>query len=159
MAVHVRAFRDDDPPALWEVFHSAIHGTASADYTQEQVDAWSPAEVDQARWAARMREIAPFVAEEDDQIIGYADVQADGYIDHFFVATSAARRGVGSALMRQIHASAVERGIGSLYSNVSITARPFFEKWGFVVESEQRPIARGVTMTNFLMRKALGASS
>lgn len=157
MAVQVRAFRDDDPSALHDVFYSAIHGTASANYTQEQVDAWAPAEVDQASWAERMRGIAPFVAEEDGRIIGYADVQADGYVDHFFVAASAGRRGVGSALMRQIHAAAAERGIGALHSNVSITARPFFEKWGFVVETEQHPVARGVTMTNYLMRKALGA--
>jgi aminoglycoside 3-N-acetyltransferase len=159
MTVQIRAFRDADPPALWEVFHAAVHGTASADYTQEQIDAWSPAEIDQERWAERMRAIAPFVAEEEGRVIGYADVQADGYIDHFFVASSAGRRGVGSALMRQIHERAAERGIAALYSNVSITARPFFEHWGFVVEAEQRPIARGVPMTNFLMRKRLGTSA
>lgn len=158
MTVQIRAFRDDDPPALWEVFHAAIHGTASADYTQEQLDAWSPAAIDQERWAERMRGIAPFVAEEAGKIIGYADVQDDGYIDHFFVAPAAGRRGVGSVLMRRIHERAAERGLTSLNSNVSITARPFFEHWGFVVEAEQRPIARGVPMTNFLMRKMLGAA-
>ena len=156
--VAIRAFRDDDPPALQEVFYSAIHGTASADYTQEQIEAWAPAEVDAGRWAERMRGIAPFVAEEAGRIVGYADVQADGYIDHFFVAAAAGRRGVGSALMRQIHATAAERGIGALYSQVSMTARPFFEHWGFTVEAEQQPITRGVTMTNYLMRKALNAT-
>ena len=42
----------------------------------------------------------PFVAEIEGQIVGYADLQEDGYIDHFFVSGSMARRGVGSALMR-----------------------------------------------------------
>ena len=99
--------------------------------------------------------IAPFVAEDAGTIVGYADVQADGYIDHFFVAASAGRRGVGSALMRRIHATAAERGIAGLYSNVSLTARPFFEHWGFHVEQEQQPVVNGVSMTNFLMRKQL----
>lgn len=157
MTLQVRAFRDADAPALHEVFYSAIHGTASADYTPEQVEAWAPAEVDQVSWAERVRRIAPFVAEEDGRIVGYADVQADGYIDHFFVAAAAGRRGVGSALMRQIHATAAEREIVALYSNVSITARPFFEHWGFVVEAEQRPVAHGVPMTNYRMRKILAA--
>lgn len=159
MALVIRSFRDDDPSALHEVFYSAIHGTASADYTQEQVDAWAPAEVDAERWAERMRGIAPFVAEEAGQVVGYADVQVDGYIDHFFVAASAGRRGVGSALMRQIHEAAAERGVHALYSQVSITARPFFEHWGFVVEAEQRPVTRGVPMTNYLMRKGLTTTS
>lgn len=159
MTLEIREYRAADAPALHEVFHAAIHGTASADYTPEQVAAWSPTGIDHGRWAERMRGIAPFVAEEAGRIVGYADVQADGYIDHFFVAPSAGRRGVGSALMRQIHERAAERGIAALYSNVSITARPFFEQWGFVVEAEQRPIARGVAMTNFLMRKALPAAA
>ncbi|HEY8601286.1 MAG TPA: GNAT family N-acetyltransferase [Thermomicrobiales bacterium] len=153
--MEIREFRAGDEPALREVFFSAIHGTAAADYTPEQVDAWAPAEFDRERWAERMRGIAPFVAEEDGRIVGYADVQGDGYIDHFFVAATAGRRGVGSALMRMIHATAAERGITALYSNVSLTARPFFEHWGFAVEREQQPVANGVTMTNFLMRKPL----
>ncbi len=151
----VREFRAGDEPALREVFFSAIHGTAAADYTPEQVNAWAPVEFDRERWAERLRGIAPFVAEDGGAIVGYADVQRDGYIDHFFVAASAGRRGVGSALMRRIHATAAARGIPALYSNVSLTARPFFEHWGFHVEQEQRPSANGVSMTNFLMRKQL----
>ena len=99
--------------------------------------------------------IKPFVAEEDGKLIGYADVQADGYIDHFFVAAAANRRGVGSVLMRRIHEAAAERHLPELYAQVSLAARAFFEHWGFVVEQEQRVEARGVPMTNFLMRKTL----
>ena len=33
-------------------------------------------------------------------IVGYADVQANGYIDHFFVSPSVARRGVGWAIKK-----------------------------------------------------------
>ena len=155
MSVRIREFRRGDEPALREVFSSAIHGTASADYTREQIDAWAPEAVDREDWARRMREIKPFVAEEGGRIVGYADVQGDGYIDLFYVAATVARRGVGSALMRQIHATATARGATGLYSHVSITARPFFEKWGFHVEAEQRPSVRGVSMTNFRMRKSL----
>lgn len=153
--MEVREFRPGDESALHKVFFSAIHGTASANYTPEQVNVWAPAEYDRERWAERMRGIAPFVAEDSGAIVGYADLQADGYIDHFFVAASAGRRGVGSALMRRIDATAAERGIAGLYSNVSLTARPFFEHWGFAVEQEQHPSVNGVSMTNFLMRKSL----
>ena len=154
----VREFRAGDEPALHEVYFSAIHGTASADYTPEQIAVWAPVEFDRERWAERVRGVAPFVAEDGGAIVGYADVQGDGYIDHFFVAASAGRRGVGSALMRRIHATAAERGTPALYSNVSLTARPFFEYWGFAVEREQHPVVNGVSMTNFLMRKVLTAA-
>ena len=153
--MQIRPFRPGDEPALWAVFHSAVHTTAANDYTPEQRAAWSPPDPDPAAWARRMQGIAPFVAEEDGRIVGYADVQADGYIDHFFVAGGQARRGIGAALMRRIHDEASARGLAALRADVSITARPFFAHWGFRVVREQAVTVRGVTMTNFAMRKDL----
>jgi putative acetyltransferase len=86
--------------------------------------------------------------------VGYADVQPDGHIDHFFVAPPS-RQGVGSALMRAILERAAERHFAELYSEVSITARPFFERFGFVVEAPQQVTVRGVVFDNFRMRKRL----
>src|SRR5690349_14446064 len=101
--MHIRVFRPGDEPALWEVFFSAIHETAAAQYTPAQLNAWAPAQPDLVVWGQRMRGINPFVAEAQGVIIGYADLQHDGYIDHFFVAPSVARQGVGSALMQHLH--------------------------------------------------------
>jgi len=152
----IRAFQQGDARALWEVFYSAIHVTASADYSPEQVEAWAPHEVDIAKWTSRMQVIAPFVVEDlDNKIIGYADVQQTGYIDHFFVSPEVSRQGVGTLLMRKIHETATRRAIASLFSDVSITAKPFFERWGFNVESPQTVVIRGVKLGNFKMRKTL----
>ena len=154
----IREFRPDDAPALWGVFFSAIHELAAADYSPEQLDAWAPAEPDAVKWAERMAGIKPFVAEIDGHIVGYADVQGDGYIDHFFVAAGAARRGVGSELMQRIHNEATARRISRLYADVSITARPFFERFSFQVEAAQQVSVRGVVLDNFRMQKTLTAA-
>jgi quinol monooxygenase YgiN len=42
-----------------------------------------------------------------------------------------------------------------LTSDVSITARPFFERYGFTVEAEQHPVSCGVPLTNYTMTKKL----
>ncbi len=149
----IRPFRSRDAAQLWDVFYAAVHQLACGDYSAEQLAAWAPAEHDPEQWARRMERIRPFVAERAGRIVGYADVQANGYIDHFFVAPAAARSGVGTALMRRIHERAAELGLTRLYSDVSITARPFFERFGFVVEAEQMVAVRGVTMKNFRMAK------
>ena len=149
----IRRYRPGEEPALWQVYFSAIHKVASADYTPEQINAWAPSDVDPRQWAERMRGIAPFVAERDGTIVGYADVQTDGCIDHFFVSPTVARQGVGSLLMQRIHEAALSHGTKSLFAEVSITARPFFEKWGFEVEETQTVLIRGVALDNFKMRK------
>jgi hypothetical protein len=55
--------------------------------------------------------------------------------------------------MQEIHAAAVARMIESLFSDVSITAKPFFERWGFEVERSQLMTVRDVALENFRMRK------
>lgn len=151
----IDCFQPGDESALWEVFHSAVHSIASKSYSEEQVNAWSPANPDPAKWAERVRGINPFVAKRAGVIVGYTDVQADGYIDHFFVSAAAARQGVGSALMRKLHEAAVQGNISTLFSNVSLTAQPFFEKWGFVILSRQSVSTGAVKMENFSMTKLL----
>lgn len=153
-APKIRPFRPGDEPPLWQVYYAAVHQLAAADYNPQQLDAWAPATVDTARWAERIQRLAPFVAERQGQIIGYADLQTDGYIDHFFVAPDHARQGVGSRLMDTIHQAALTRGIDRLYAHVSITARPFFEKWGFAVDASRTVYIQGVALNNFRMTKA-----
>lgn len=153
--LRIRPYRDGDAAALWTVFYSAIHQTAAADYSMEQRNAWAPATPDLAKWEKRILGIQPFVAEWDGNVAGYADLQPSGLIDHFFVASAFGRRGVGSALMAVIHQSARQRMVPVLFSEVSLTARPFFEKQGFVVEREQTVQIGTVALKNFRMSKAL----
>lgn len=151
----IRPFRKGEEGALRQVFLSAVHGTASRDYRPDQLEAWAPVSVDPEAWAGRIRAIRPYVAEQGGVILGYADLQRDGYIDHFFVAAEAGGQGIGSALMGRLVETALEKGIPAIYSEVSLTARALFERWGFVVEAAQTVVKRGVTLENFKMRRPM----
>ena len=58
-------------------------------------------------------------------------------------------------LMRRIHEAALAQAIGELTSNVSRTAQPLFERFGFVVVEYRSPVTRGVVVPNALMKKTL----
>ena len=153
MGLHIRAYAEGDAQALRQVFHSSIHQVASRNYTAEQIAAWAPAHFDAQEWAARMRGIRPFVAELGGQVAGYADLQPDGYIDHFYVAGHAAGQGVGRALMGHIHQAATAHAIMRLWSNVSLSAQPFFERAGFAIVERRLVSVRGETLANARMQK------
>lgn len=153
----IREFRFGDEPALHAVYHSAIHQIAIRDYTAEQVNAWAPDTLDLEVWKKRMRGIKPFVAVADGEIVGYGDVQTNGYIDHFFVSGTCPRQGVGRLLMEKIHETANQIGLSELRSDVSRTAQPFFEHFGFQVVEQRSPVIRGVIVPNASMRKVLVA--
>jgi len=157
--MHVRDFTFGDEPALHAVFYSAVHTIAAGDYTPAQLDAWAPDRPDMEKWTVRMRAIRPFVVEEDGRIVGYADLQANGYIDHFFVSGTCARRGIGRILMNRIHAHAGELNIVRLFSDVSLTAQPFFERFGFHVLEFKTIVVSGVSLPNARMAKYLFTGS
>lgn len=134
------------------------------DYSAAQIDAWAAPDYDHDAWLKRLTQNQPMVAvltsnmaspEAVPDIVGFADVQADGYIDHFFCHADHQGSGIGRLLMLHIHELANQRGLTRLYSNVSITARPFFEHYGFSVVREQQVRVRSEILTNYLMQKSL----
>ena len=151
----IRRFQSGEDRALFDVYYSAIHLAASRDYSPEQIQAWAPADLDQNLWATKMRDIKPFVVENNGEIVGYADVQPSGYIDHFFVSGYHQRMGVGRLLMSAIHDEAANLGLTELTSDVSRTAQPFFQNFGFSIIEQRLPEVRGVVIPNALMRKVL----
>jgi putative acetyltransferase len=151
----VRAFKKGDEPALQAVFHSAVHTSAAKEYTVEQLDAWAPHRPDWEAWTARMQALQPLVIEVGGRIVGYADLQTSGHIDHFYVSGSHARRGMGRLLMESLHARAAELGLGRLFSDVSRTAEPFFRSFGFRVVEPKNVVIGQVSLPHARMEKTL----
>ena len=144
----------DDAPALWAVFHSSVH----QHYSAAQLQAWAPVDYDAAQWAERLRANRPWVAEWDGVMAGFADLQPSGYIDQFFVAGDAAGRGVGRALMAQLHQAAGQAGMARLWADVSLSAELFFSRNGFAVEARQQVALRGAVLANARMAKGLAGN-
>lgn len=151
--MHIRPYKKGDGSALLEVFRSAVRLVASQHYTPEQIAAWAPDSTNAAMWETKIANLNPFVAELNDAPVGYADLQDNGYIDHFYVSGHYSRQGIGSALMTRLLEKASRLGLAEITSDVSHTARPFFEKFGFVVVEQLTREVGGVEITNVLMRR------
>ncbi|MFA0070915.1 GNAT family N-acetyltransferase, partial [Vibrio breoganii] len=92
----------------------------------------------------------------DGCVVGYTDLQPSGLIDHFFCHHEYQGKGVGKALMEHVFTVGHVRGVSRYFSEVSITARPFYEHFGFKVVNEQEVEMRGVKLTNYVMEKVVG---
>lgn len=151
----IRTYAAPDCDALIELFRLAVRQTAPADYSQDQVLAWAPDEIDRANWQRRRTCKPTWVAEIDGKIAGFMDLEADGHIDMAYVHPACQRLGVATALLSFVERAARMKDIKRLYTEASITARPFFEHRGFRVLSRQTVMLRGQAFLNYRMEKQL----
>lgn len=151
--IKIRQYKEGDSAALWQVFFNTVRIVNARDYSLAQVKAWAPESFDMSVWENVMSELQPFIAEVDGMIVGYCDLQPDGLIDHFFCHHEYQGQGVGRALMNHILRLAAERGVARLYSHVSVTAQPFFERYDFSIVNEQLVTIRGQQLINYVMER------
>lgn len=151
--ISIRHYCPADAIHTWALFFHTIRQVNIHDYSLKQVMAWAPDEFDLGVWQKKMDKITPFIAEINGVIVGYADLQTDGYIDHFFCHHQYQGLGVARALMEHIFTQGRQAGIERYYSDVSITAQPFYAYLGFHVVKSQEMQIRGESLTNFRMEK------
>ncbi|MFI2753789.1 GNAT family N-acetyltransferase [Cellulomonas sp. P22] len=157
--VTLRRFVHADGPATLDLFVRAIRVTARNDYSATQIAAWAPDDLDPAAWTSRRETSRTCVACVDGRVVGFTDVDGQGYVDMMFVDPDHGGRGVAGALLGWVVDVARREGVTELSTHASLTARPFFEAHGFVVERAQRPVLRGVELVNFVMRCPLRATT
>lgn len=153
--ITIRRYVPDDLDGLIAIFTRAVRETAIRDYSPEQLRAWAPDRPDRDAWAARRTSRPTFIAEAGGAAAGFTDLEPDGHIDMMFVHPDHQGRGVAAALLAHVEAQARKAGLSRIFTEASLTARPFFARHGFIVISEQQVPVRGEVLTNFRMEKYL----
>ncbi len=158
-SITIRAFNPSDTALLINLFREAVHAINIKHYSAEQVAAWAPAEIDFDRWQKSLETNITFVAEIDSNIVGFADMTHEGYLDRLYVHKDYQGRWVALHLMRAIEKAARELGLSKITTDCSITAKKPAERMGFVVIKEQTVTKRGVAFINYAMEKKLAGPS
>jgi putative acetyltransferase len=149
----VRDYVPADVDALIDLFREAVRRVAIRDYSGAQVRAWAPDMAEREKWVERRASRPTWVAEIDGKIAGFTDLEPDGHVDMMYVHPDFKGRGVANALMAKVEEAAAEQKLGRLYTEASITAKPFFEKKGFRVIAPQTVHVRGQDLVNYRMEK------
>ncbi|MCD4742735.1 MAG: GNAT family N-acetyltransferase [Desulfobacteraceae bacterium] len=152
-SIKVRQAIDSDVGRITQLFFETIQNINIKDYSQEEVDDWSSWKTDIDKWLEKMQEQYFIVAEIKNRIVGFSSLAQDGYLDFMFVDKDTQGQGIASALLSEIERKAIEQNNGLLYSDVSLTAKGFFESKGFIVERQQLKKSKKKELINFRMIK------
>ena len=151
----LRIYEIADTEEIMKLFYDTVHEVNIHDYTQEQVDAWAPAQMDIDVWIKGLGSKFTYVAEEQDKIIGFGELEANGHIDRFYCHKDSQRKGIGKKILEQLESKAKSLGIAKLFTEASITAKPFFESQNFIVVKQQEVELREQKLINFIMEKSI----
>lgn len=144
---------------ITQLFRDTIQNVNSNDYPADEIEDWSSWWTDHDKWEEKIEKQYFIKAIIDDKLVGFSSLATDGYLDFIFVHKDYQRRGVAGNLIRIIEKKAKEQGNDAIYSDVSITAKNFFEKHGYIVEKQQLKKSRNKELMNFRMTKTINRSA
>jgi len=113
--------------------------------TKGDPDQWS------MDWKQRCERKQPFVNTREGRVMGFMELDADGHIDCTFVDPAYAGCGIMMELMAAVKEEAALKELPKLFAEVSLTAKRFFERSGFVVIQETMAKIGDVELPNFIM--------
>ena len=151
----LREYHSEDCEEILELFYDTVHCVNSADYTEIQLNAWAPKGIDLVKWDNRLSNNYSVVVDKDSIIIGFGNVDSTGYFDLLYVHKDYQGIGVATLIADEIERYVYREGIQIITTDASITATPFFEKRGYVVQKKQNIELRGQFFVNFKMQKIL----
>jgi putative acetyltransferase len=154
--------RPGDARAFLEAHHRAVRDLAAADYPLDVIEAWAPlpitAEHVDVVCSTADREYR-LVAESEGEVVGFGCLVAENNeLRACYVSPSASRKGIGSAILREIERAARDQGVEVLEADSSLTAELFYRSNGYEVCGRgDHVLNNGVRMACVKMRKELTA--
>ena len=148
--MQLREYRASDCEQLAALFYQTVHCVNARDYTQAQLNAWATGKIDLTEWNRSFLEHHTIVAVEENEIVGFGDMDDSGYLDRLFVHKDHQGKGIAAAICEELERSA---NGGRVTTHASVTAKEFFLRRGYRIVRKQEVKRHGISLTNYLMEK------
>lgn len=144
-----------DLKEMQELYIETIKNVCKNDYNSAQIEAWISGVKNKDRWLEVINTQIVLLAIIENKIAGFGTLKDGNYIDFFYIHKDFQRKGIADKILTELETEAKNHHSKTITSDISITAKPFFEKKGFVAKAEQKNIRLGVELINYKMEKEL----
>ena len=152
----LRKYKPDDCLNLLKLFYDTVRTVNKKDYNDEQLSVWAPDNYIEEKyntWQKSLSENFTVIAEKNGDIVGFGDIEKNGYLNRLFVHKNYQSRGIASSIVKELENYAEKICIRTIITEASTTAKPFFEKIGYSLIKEQQVEKKGIFLTNYVMEK------
>lgn len=152
----INTLEEKDIPEMMILYCSTLSNVNIRDYTHEEIEDWVSCGYKTERWKELMSHNQYFGAfDKNNCLIGFSSMNKDGYLHSMFVHKDYQCKGVATQLLSEVEKMEKKWGVKEIISEVSFTARSFFEKHGYKIDRIQKRKANKLELTNFVMRKIM----
>lgn len=78
--MELREYKSTDCEQIAQLFYNTVYSVNVKNYTEEQLNAWATGSVDLQEWNHSF-----VVAVEDDEVVGFGDIDQSGYLARLYV--------------------------------------------------------------------------
>ena len=155
MSIKLENINFEDLDEVKELFFQNEKNVCSNDYSEAQRKVWSASIENKQRWLEAVNEQYFIIAKLETVIVGFGSLKEDNYIDFLYVHKDYQRHGIGTLIFEKLETQAKHKNQKLLFSEVSITAKPFFENKGFKIIKKQLILRQQIELINYKMGKQL----
>lgn len=120
--MYLRRFQKEDLQDLIALFKDTVQAINSKDYSEAEIQAWITSKTNFADWLESLTRNYCLLAIDNQNIVGFGDITADGYLDRLYVHRDFQGQGIATVLCDQLELQAK----GAIVTHASITAKGFF---------------------------------
>ena len=109
--VKLRTFQEKDFAEVLRLFYDTVRNINSRDYTTEQISAWVLG-VKEKRMKSALLAHTTLVATSNQKMVGFADMDETGYLDHLYVHHQHQKQGIATMLcdLLETETSCIDNG-------------------------------------------------
>ncbi|HHT7235104.1 MULTISPECIES: GNAT family N-acetyltransferase [Bacillus] len=151
--IKIRTFQKEDLEQVLQLFYETVHTVNAQDYNMLQLQAWAPKRPNRESWLKSLEKNISYVADNNGVIAGFGDYNDEHYIDRLFTHKDYQGKGIASNILQKLEKEAMKLEHRDIYTEASITAKPFFESKGYICIKEQNKQHNGQIFINYIMKK------
>lgn len=153
--MYIRSMYPTEIKKLAELLYSSVHTLCTKDYNAAELDAWAPKNMDMKKFSSSLFRSHNWVMVHNREIVGFVNVEKDGYVNRLFTHPDYVRKGIGSALLKTAENWAKKRGLRRMRLAASKTGYEFYKKMGYNIVDVEIVERKGVRFENKVMEKML----
>jgi putative acetyltransferase len=157
----IRKTKLEDMKAVEDAHRRSILKICSKDYTPDQIEKFAGVKYTSDIWENSVNNEYHIVVEVDGNIEGMCHAKiredGDGEIVGLYFTEEVAGKGIGREIVEMAFDYLDQFSPKKIVLTGTVTAKPFYEKMGFVEVEEKKINIRGADLTCFRMEKIINA--